>query len=1327
MKQNKKRYPISLIIFSMLLFSAINGWGEFKPPASHSSQMSQLKPRLAVQLGHSLQVYHTAFSADGKYLVTSGLGRSLRLWGVRSGREIRDFQMDTTLIAALSFVGKSYHVLCASLDGKLILWDTRTGDAEILSSNREHVFAALAISRDGNFALTMDFDSTLSYWDIRNRRLIRHFNVRPENQPLKEKPLLLKPIFNRIAAGLTFSKDGGLAIIGMLDDSIRFQDLKNNRGLRIVKNVCFPNDYFSLEEDGKQLHLVDFNGIRATLPIGENSALWHNYKYTAEHILSEKPGNNSPRNLFEERYRIRKDRPKDLSGFIYSEENELILRFYRSNQWKFRTTYGMPLSAPPAPNEGLTPLTFVPDQLQVLCNKKDGNLVLVDILNGSIIQRFKRQSIPCTSVQFNPDASKITIKGKESQILRKLIELTRQDASLQQIEQNFPRASSWYSTWDFSSGHQDMFQQGLDNEEKPASRSPLRKFYDALQQIQYGHGFPSFIQKARNHLDDPQDLEKLEQANQLWQKGHSSAAWKKIAEALHQFMTPEAEKIFDDVELRFERVKAFYSNLANSIRGTTQLKSAITKDNLTIATADGKKIDLIQYKKAFPRILEIITPEDFNDENRILQLFTQFVPSIITTLEGHHFNIQMLAFSKKNDVLLSIAENGETKLWDVEKEKELDSWNIPINSPVKKILFSIGEQIILLIQEDGTIQGVQKKERKRLFSIKTNYNQVIKANSFDFSPRKRMLSFGFPDGMCKLFNTRTGREYGSLFSFIDGTWAIVTPDGRFDTNNLEDIKGLHWVMPDDPMKPMSLEIFMRDYYEPKLLPRILAGETLPPIPPLMQLNRVQPLVEIKDISPQPGNPARVTVQVEVKKATGTYGGQEKTTGVYDLRLFRDRQLVGYTPGIGKEITVDPISHSRTLTFSNIKLPLLKDKKEVQFSAYAFNNHRVKSQTHRKSYPIPQNLKPVKGKAYIVTVGVNASENPLLDLRFAANDARIMSRTLKKRLEETGQYKEVVAVPLISDSQTRFGSRVITQNNATKANFKAVLDLLAGRKVGSHIKSAIPNAHHLSEANPEDLVFILFSSHGATDEKGNFFLFPSDIGKGTNASLKKQTNNNALNSVRSAQMYRPKGYRGSRGRRPLALAAEAPPEGRRRHLAKGPNSKNKKNQAQLFKRCISSEELSHWLRDVDAGEMVMIVDACYSAGAVETTGFKPGPMGSRGLGQLAYNKGMRILAATQADTIALESNRLKHGLLTYALVPEGIEKGKADFSPKDNHISLGEWLQYGVKRVPKLYNNIPSSPASKGVDLVVPKYRFQQPALFDFTQKKQEVILISDVK
>ena len=42
-------------------------------------------------------------------------------------------------------------------------------------------------------------------------------------------------------------------------------------------------------------------------------------------------------------------------------------------------------------------------------------------------------------------------------------------------------------------------------------------------------------------------------------------------------------------------------------------------------------------------------------------------------------------------------------------------------------------------------------------------------------------------------------------------------------------------MPDAPTKPVPLTIFYREYYEPHLLPRLLAGEEFPPIASIADL------------------------------------------------------------------------------------------------------------------------------------------------------------------------------------------------------------------------------------------------------------------------------------------------------------------------------------------------------------------------------------------------------------------------------------------------------------------------------------------------------------
>src|SRR5215467_9443380 len=54
--------------------------------------------------------------------------------------------------------------------------------------------------------------------------------------------------------------------------------------------------------------------------------------------------------------------------------------------------------------------------------------------------------------------------------------------------------------------------------------------------------------------------------------------------------------------------------------------------------------------------------------------------------------------------------------------------------------------------------------------------------------------------------------------------------------------------------------------------------------------------------------------------------------------------------------------------------------------------------------------------------------------------------------------------------------------------------------------------------------------------------------------------------------------------------------------------------------------------------------------------------------------IRILAASQANDVALESEKLKQGLLTYALVHDGLEAKQAVVTGT-KEITLDSWLQY----------------------------------------------------
>ena len=560
-------------------------------------------------------------------------------------------------------------------------------------------------------------------------------------------------------------------------------------------------------------------------------------------------------------------------------------------------------------------------------------------------------------------------------------------------------------------------------------------------------------------------------------------------------------------------------------------------------------------------------------------------------------------------------------------------------------------------------------------------------NAVAFSSDGRVLATVEADGTVMLWDVSGGtsglRQLASLVTFADGDWAVVGEDGRYDASDPADLDGLAWVMPGAPTEPVPLSVFYRDYYEPGLLRRLLEGEEFLEIKSIADLDREQPHLEI--LSVEPNETGRVNVTVEVSKG--------QAGGLGDLKLFRDSRLVGMKERVEESERSSPDAWQ--VVFRDISLPTGLESESVEFSAYAFNTDGVKSETVRKSYVLPE-VKPRSRRGFVVVVGVNAYENQSWDLDYAAEDARATSEMIAQYMRESEVFDEVHTVSLIAEREDKVGP---VRGTAARADLLAVLDVLAGQavaaerlgdipcelwsaKAGSDGRSPVSCAKSLSEARPDDLVYLSFSGHGLSGKDGLFHLFLSDIGAGDKRVVNEE----------------------------------------------------------LLDRTLDSDELADYLRRVDAGDFVMVIDACNAAASVEGGGFKPGPMGSRGLGQLAYDKAMRVLAASQAEEVALESSELRHGLLTYAMLREGLAGGAADRAPEDRWINLTEMLNYGVERVPLLYEDIrDGSFASQGKGLTPYEpscgneqdgdasdcreqsaASLQRPSLFDFSRGQRNV-------
>jgi uncharacterized caspase-like protein len=123
--------------------------------------------------------------------------------------------------------------------------------------------------------------------------------------------------------------------------------------------------------------------------------------------------------------------------------------------------------------------------------------------------------------------------------------------------------------------------------------------------------------------------------------------------------------------------------------------------------------------------------------------------------------------------------------------------------------------------------------------------------------------------------------------------------------------------------------------------------------------------------------------------------------------------------------------------------------------------------------------------------------------------------------------------------------------------------------------------------------------------------------------------------------------------------------------------------EVARHSISDEELTIAFEGIDAGQILLVIDACNSGQALESEEKRRGPMNSKGLAQLAYEKGMYILTAAQSLQEAKADKKIAkgHGYLTYALVEEALKTKVA--ADRDGNVLLREWVDYAVQRVPRM--------------------------------------------
>jgi WD40 repeat protein len=151
-----------------------------------------------------------ALSLDGKLLAAAGLDRTVRLWSVPTGKEVRQLEHPRG-VTCLAFGLKGQVLATAGGDGSVRLWDTATGKEQ--QRFKAAGVLAIAISPDGTMLATGG--KSLELFDLATGKSVRQLQGHPD-----------------AILSIAFSPDSQTLASGGADQSLRLWDAAKGRLLR---------------------------------------------------------------------------------------------------------------------------------------------------------------------------------------------------------------------------------------------------------------------------------------------------------------------------------------------------------------------------------------------------------------------------------------------------------------------------------------------------------------------------------------------------------------------------------------------------------------------------------------------------------------------------------------------------------------------------------------------------------------------------------------------------------------------------------------------------------------------------------------------------------------------------------------------------------------------------------------------------------------------------------------------------------------------------------------------------------------------------------------
>ncbi len=193
--------------------------------------------RIRILTGHERNVRSVAFSPDGQYLVSGSDDRTIKLWDISTGKEVRILSgrsifSDQGWVTSVAFSPDGQYVVSGYNDNTIKLCNVLRGRQIRTLTGHKGSVTSVAFAPDGQYVVSGSFDNTVKLWDVSTGKEIRTLTGHVSN-----------------VYSVAFSPDGRYVVSGSFDNTVKLWDVSTGKEIRTltghkrgVNSVAFSSD-----------------------------------------------------------------------------------------------------------------------------------------------------------------------------------------------------------------------------------------------------------------------------------------------------------------------------------------------------------------------------------------------------------------------------------------------------------------------------------------------------------------------------------------------------------------------------------------------------------------------------------------------------------------------------------------------------------------------------------------------------------------------------------------------------------------------------------------------------------------------------------------------------------------------------------------------------------------------------------------------------------------------------------------------------------------------------------------------------------------------------